>query len=361
MGLLIAVTGLVLFGLVMVYSASFIFAQERVGDGFALIKKQILFAGLGFLALVGAAHVNYRHWARLALPILGLAVGMLVLVLIPGIGARAGGAQRWLHLGGLHFQPAEFAKFAVILFVARQLERKHERLHTLAAGVLGPFLLALPVFLLLMRQPDFGSTTLIAFVLFCMIFLAGVRMRYLAGALLLAGGAAAVLIGGSAYRRGRLLAFLDPWSDPAGKGFQVIQSMVGFFNGGLFGVGLGNGKEKLFFLPEAHNDFIFSVIAEELGFFGFAFVLLIFLYICYRGFRIAWTCYQTTQDRFGLYLASGITLALGLQGFVNAAVVLGFLPTKGLNLPFVSYGGSALLMDLMMVGVLLSISRRGPA
>jgi cell division protein FtsW len=351
---------MVLFGLLMVYSASFIYAQERTGDGLAFIKKQLLYSGLGFGALLVACRVDYRQWSRWAFPVLFGAFLLLLAVFIPGIGLRAGGAQRWLHLGPLNFQPGELAKFAVIFFVAHQLDRKKERLHKVAAGVLSHIILPMPALLLLLMQPDFGTTVMIVSVIFMMMFLAGVPKKYLLMALVFAGCAGIFLALGTAYRRERVMTFLDPWRDPGGKGFQIIQSLLGLHNGSLAGVGLGNGKEKLFYLPEAHNDFIFAVIGEELGFLGVLAVIVAYLYFIYRGIKIAWNCHLQYQDMFGMLLASGITLALGLQGFVNMAVVMGLVPTKGLTLPFISYGGSAILVDLFAVGVLLSIAR-GPS
>jgi cell division protein FtsW len=357
--LLLTVIAMVLFGLLMVYSSSFIYAQEKTGDGFAFIKKQLVFAALGFAMLVGVCRVDYRRWAGWAYPALGVAVLGLIAVFVPGVGARVLGAQRWIRLGPLTFQPGELAKFAVIVFVARQLDRKQDRVHTIAAGVLAPFVVPLPALLLLLLQPDFGTTVIITVVIFAMMFLAGVPKRYLGSALALAITVGGFLAVGSAYRRQRLMTFVNPWRDPGGKGFQILQSLVGLHNGRFWGVGLGNGKEKLFFLPEAHNDFIFSVIGEELGFIGIVVVILAFLILVYRGLRIAFHVQKQYKDRFGMLLATGITLALGLQGFVNMSVVLGLLPTKGLTLPFISYGGSALMVDLFAVGVLLSIAR-GP-
>jgi cell division protein FtsW len=357
--LLLTVVALVVFGLIMVYSASFIYAQERTGDGFAFIKKQLLMGLIGFGLLVSACRVDYRRWADWGYLALAASTVLLALVMVPGLGAKVGGAQRWLRLGFVNFQPGELAKFAIVLFAARQLARKHDRLDRLAAGVLSQFLVPMPALLLLLAQPDFGSAVMIVTVIFALMFLAGVPRKYLLGALALAAVAGAWLAFGSAYRRARLAAFFDPWSDPGGKGFQILQSFVGLHNGSVFGVGLGNGKEKLFYLPEAHNDFIFAVIGEELGFLGLAAVAIAYLYFVHRGLRIAWTCFEQYGDRFGTLLAAGITLALGLQGFVNMAVVLGLLPTKGLTLPFVSYGGSALVVDLFAVGILLSVAR-GP-
>lgn len=355
--LLLAVAAMVVFGLVMVYSSSFIFAQERTGSGFTFVKKQLIFAVLGGAGLLALARVPYRFWARHAYPVLLVSCALLALVLVPGLGARVGGAQRWLRFGIFNFQPGELAKFAILVFVARQLEKKQERLQAFVAGVLSPLLVPLPAFLLLLAQPDFGTVAMLTVVILALMFVAGVPKRYLAASVLLLAVAGAWLALGTPYRRDRVMTFLDPWRDPSGKGFQVLQSLVGFQQGGLLGAGLGNSKEKLFFLPEAHNDFIFSVIGEELGFLGVVGLILSYLFFIYRGLKIGLRSYQLRGDRFGLLLATGITLALGLQGLVNASVALGLLPTKGLTLPFVSYGGSALIVDLMAVGLLLSVGR----
>ncbi len=355
------VAAMVLFGLIMVYSSSFIYAQERTGDGFNFIKKQLVFAVVGAGAMLAALKVPYRKWADWAYPVAGFSIFLLVVVLIPGVGTKVLGAQRWLKIGPLSVQPAEIAKFAMILFVAYQLEKKSDRIRRFVPGVLSSFILPVPAMALLLLQPDFGSTVMITGVIFLMMFLAGVPKRYLGGLAITGAAAAAALILSSPYRKARLMTFLDPWQDPLGRGFQVLQSMLGIHNGSIFGVGLGNGKEKLFYLPEAHNDFIFAVIGEELGFVGVVAVILAFCFFIYRGLTIASECWQDRQDRFGALAATGITLALGLQGFVNMGVVLGLLPTKGLTLPFISYGGSALVVDLFAIGILLNISKGNPA
>ncbi len=357
--LLVIVSALVLFGLVMVYSASFIYSQEKTGNGFAFIEKQLLFAVVGFLGLLIACRIDYRNWSKWAYPVLGFSTLLLVLIMIPGVGARVGGAQRWIRMGGVGFQPGELVKFAVILFVAFQLDRKRDRLNYFTASVLSHAVLCFPALVLLMLQPDFGTTVMISVVVFSLMFLAGVPKKYLIPILLIVGVVGIGLVLGSSYRRDRLMTFWNPWKDPSGKGFQILQSFIGLHNGRIWGVGLGNGKEKLFYLPEAHNDFIFAVIGEELGFLGILAVVITYLYFVYRGLQIAWDCQRKYRDGFGMLLAAGITLALGVQGFVNMAVVLGLVPTKGLTLPFVSYGGSALIVDLLAVGVLLSIAR-GP-
>jgi cell division protein FtsW len=355
--LLLLTVGMVVFGLVMVYSSSFILAQEKTGDGFAFIKKQLVFAVLGLMAMVAGSRIPHENWKKWSYLLLGSAALALVLVLVPGVGARIGGAQRWIRLGFTQFQPSEWAKFACIAFVARQLAVKQDSLDRFVPGVLSVFLMVLPILLLLLAQPDFGSTVVIVGVSFILMFLAGVPARFLAG--VIGGGVAAgaALALGSAYRRARIMAFLNPWSDPSGKGFQILQSFVGLHSGGIWGVGLGNGKEKLFFLPEAHNDFIFSVIGEELGFVGVLLVASAFAVLVARGLRVSWLCKERHGDHFGMLLGSGITLLLGLQAFLNMAVVLGLIPTKGLALPFISYGGSALVVDLFCMGVLLNISR----
>lgn len=355
--ILILTAGLVIFGLVMVYSSSFIFAQERTGSGFSFIFKQLIFAVIGAGALVCAAQIPYQKWKQWAYPLLGSAAFLLLLVLIPGIGAKSGGAQRWVGLGGLRFQPSEWAKFVALVFIARQLTVKQAILHRFLPSVGSVFLLLLPLFGLLLLQPDFGSTMVIVGVAFIMLFLAGVPMGFIGGMLTIGASAAALLVMSSSYRRARVMTFLDPWQDPSGKGFQVLQSMVGLHSGSITGVGLGNGKEKLLFLPEAHNDFIFSVIGEELGFVGVAAVIVCFLIFVHRGLMVAMRCKENRGDYFGMLLAAGITLILALQGMINMAVVMGLVPTKGLALPFISYGGSALVVDLFAVGVLLNISR----
>lgn len=355
--LLVLVVAMVLFGLLMVYSASFIFAEERTGDGYTFIKKQLLYAVMGMIALWTASRVPHQRWYQWAPAALFTVLGMLVLVMVPGIGARAGGAQRWINLGIFRFQPAELAKIVGVMFVGRQLVRHQRELYDFRKGVIAPIALLIPVMILMLLQPDFGSTALLAGTSFVLMYVAGVRPLFLFGGLFGGVAAAAVLIVTSPYRLARVMTFLDPWRDPAGKGFQVIQSMLGLHNGSLLGQGLGNGKEKLFFLPEAHNDFIFAVIGEELGFIGVAGVIFAYILFVYRGLKISWNALHQRQDRFGFYLGCGISLLLGLQAFINMGVVMGLLPTKGLTLPFISYGGSALTLNLMAIGILYSISK----
>jgi cell division protein FtsW len=348
---------MVLFGLLMVYSSSFIFAEERTGDGFTFIKKQFLYAVMGFGGLFFASRIPHQRWYQWAPLAVFTVLAMLVAVMIPGVGSRVGGAQRWINLGLFRFQPAELAKLVGVMFVARQLVRHQRELHDFRKGIIAPVALLLPMMALLLLQPDFGSVALLVGTTFVLMYLSGVRPLFLFGGAFGAGALGALLIATSPYRLARVMTFLDPWRDPAGKGFQVIQSMLGLHNGSLFGQGLGNGKEKLFFLPEAHNDFIFSVIGEELGFVGVVGVIVAYVLFIYRGLKIAWIALNERQDRFGFYLGCGISLLLGLQAFINMGVGMGLLPTKGLTLPFISYGGSALTLNLMAIGILYSISK----
>lgn len=337
----------------MVFSASFIYAQERTGDGFTFIRKQLIAASLGLGCLFFLARLDYRVWYRASVALWILAIFALLMAFIPALGG-ASQVDRWLRLGSFNFQPAEFAKVTVIMLVSRQLAKRPNQP---PLGI--PLIPLLPILFLLLLQPDFGNAVLLAVVVGFLMFLGGVPITHLFG-LAMAGVVSAVgLVWISPYRFSRWMSFLNPWEDPLGKGFQIIQSWVGLHHGGFWGVGLGNGKEKLFFLPEAHNDFIVSVIGEELGIIGTVMLIAVFSLVILRSLRIAWKSYIRSQDRFALYLGVGLSLLLGIQGLTNFAVVFGLFPTKGLPLPFISYGGSALIFHLITVGILLSLSQRG--
>jgi cell division protein FtsW len=338
----------------MVYSSSFIFAQERYKDGLYFFKRQFIFGGIGIAAFFAGLRLQINQLRHYAGHVLLLAAGFCILALLPGVGHKAGGASRWVNLFGLTFQPAEFAKLAVVIYVATQISKKIDRQDNWRTGFLTYFLGAAPLYLLLLLQPDFGSVALLHCTTVCMLFACGIRMRYLAVSAAVLVPTATALILTSAYRRARLFGFLDPWSDPARKGFQVIQSFLAFYSGKFFGVGLGNSREKLFYLPEAHNDFIFAVIGEELGLTGVIFFILLFLVVIWRGLE---ACSRLKQP-FQRGLAAGITVLIGLQAFFNMGVVLGLLPTKGLPLPLISYGGSSLVLMLFMMGMLTQLSEK---
>ena len=353
--LLLSTLALVGFGIVMVYSASFPVGTERMGDPYHFLKKQAIAAGLGIGLLVLGAWMNYRYWQPLALPLLMVSIVLLFLVFVPGVRQQIGGAYRWLKIYGFSFQPSELAKLALVIYLARSLTKKEGRMERFTVGFL-PFVVILAIlFPLVLKQPDFGTGVLFVALVFLMLFVAGTPFRFLGGALLAALPFLAYLAVKANYRWERIVTFLDPWKDSGGAGFQIIQSFLAFGAGKVFGVGLGEGKQKLFYLPEIHTDFIFSVIGEELGLVGVAVIIALFLVLVIRGFQ---SCFRA-PDRFGMYLSLGITVLIAIQTLLNMGVVMGLLPTKGSTLPFISYGGTSLMMNLMAVGILLNVHSQG--
>jgi cell division protein FtsW len=353
--LLFCTLGLVGIGIVMVYSASFPVGTERMGDPFHFLKKQALAGALGIGLLLLAARMNYRVWQVLAIPLLLGSIGCLFLVFVPGVGQQIGGAYRWLRIGPFSFQPAELAKLALVIYLARWLTRKEGRMENFSTGFLPPVVVAGILFLLVFKQPDFGTGVLFAVVVFLMLFAGGTRLRFLGGALLAGVPVLACLAIWANYRISRLLAFWDPWKDPGGTGYQIIQSFLAFGAGKISGVGLGEGKQKLFYLPEIHTDFILSIIGEELGLIGVTLIILLFLVLIIRGFQ---ACLRA-PNLFGSYLALGITTLISIQALLNMGVVMGLLPTKGSTLPFISYGGTSLMVNLLAVGILLNVHSQG--
>jgi cell division protein FtsW len=350
--LLVSTLLLVTVGTVMIYSSSSILAMERYHDAQYFLKKQIFFVLLGLTAMVFLTKVPYQKLRYAAYPGLAAAALLLGLILIPHVGVRAGGATRWLNLGIITFQVTELVKVALVLFLAHFLTRKIAQIKQFSRGIAIPLAVTLFVVGLVMLQPDFGSAAILMAILLLMLYLAGTRLVYLGGMAAAVMPVALYLVIHKSYRMARLMTFLDPWKDPRNSGFQIIQSLLSFGSGGTFGVGLGDGMQKLFYLPEPHTDFILSVIAEENGFIGVAIVILLFGVLIIRGFFIAFKA----PDLFGTLLAAGLTMTLALEAFINIAGVMGLIPLKGLALPFLSYGGSALLMSLAAVGILLNIS-----
>lgn len=344
---------LTLVGLVMVFSASAVVAGNRFHDSIYFLKRQIAWLAFGFFLLHIASHLDYLVWRRLALPILAVTALLLILVLIPSLGVAAKGARRWLRLGPISVQPAEMVKLVVVLYLAAYLANKRERLKEFAAGFLPPMILVGVLSGLVLLQPDFGTVVVIGLVTLAMLFLGGAKLCHLFGLVPIVLPLLALVIWKSPYRAQRLMTFLDPMKDPTGAGFQVNQSFLAFGSGGPFGVGLGEGKQKLFFLPEAHTDFVLALVGEELGLIGTGAIMVLFVILVLKGFQIA----GRARDPFGQHLALGITLLIGIQALINAGVATGLLPTKGMTLPFVSYGGSSLLVSLVAIGILLSISR----
>jgi cell division protein FtsW len=348
--LLAAVVALVAVGCVMVYSASAVEAGRRLGDEFHYLKRQLFAAGLGFAALFGALRLGHRKALALAYPALLVTVLLLVAVLL--FGKTAGGAQRWIPLGPLNVQPSELAKVALALYLARSLAKKGDHVRSFSIGLLPHLLVTCALVGLCLWQRDLGTGFILFLVLFAVLFTAGARVSYLVAAAIVAAPIAWHIIKSTPYRYARWLAFLDPASFKTGAGFQLWESLLGTANGGWLGQGLGQGKGKLFFLPAAHTDFIAAVIAEETGLVGIVLLLALYAVVVWRGIRAA----LHASDALGCYAAVGLTTLVGAQAGVNLAVVFGLLPTKGLTLPFISYGGSSLITLLAGCGVLLSIS-----
>ena len=351
--LLIVTITLALVGLVMVFSASAVVAGNRFHDPGYFLKRQLAWLTFGFLLLHLASHIDYIWWKRLAIPLLGLMTVLLVMVLIPSIGVAAKGARRWLRLGPIAIQPAELAKLIAVIYLAAYLAKKEERITNFSSGLIPVLIVVGLLSGLVLLQPDLGTVVVVGSVACGLLFLGGARLSHLFSLVLVALVAVAVLVWRSPYRLQRLMTFFDPGKDPTGTGFQVNQSFLAFGSGGPFGVGLGEGKQKLFFLPEAHTDFVLALVGEELGLVGTGAIILLFALFVVRGFQIA----ARARMPFGRYLGMGITLLIGIQALVNACVVTGLLPTKGLTLPFVSYGGSSLVISMVGVGILLNISR----
>jgi cell division protein FtsW len=348
-----AVLALAGLGLVMVYSASSVVALERYGDSWYYLKRQAVFLLGGFFCLGACLATDYHRWIRSGGWLLGAAILSLVLLHVPGLGVTVGGALRWLNLGGFRFQPSEFAKLACIIYMSWALVRKGDNVRSFTYGLLPMVIVAGVLAGLCLTQPDFGNAVLLALIAGAMIYLAGGRMGYLLGLVLLSAPIAWSLIMGAEYRKRRLLSFLNPWEDPLNSSYQIVQSFTAFFSGGLWGRGLGNSQEKLFYLPEVHTDFVAAVIGEELGFIGITALILCYLFLVLRGYRIA----ARAADRSGFLLAAGCTTLLGLQALLNLCVVMGLLPTKGLPLPLVSHGGSSLMVTFIACGLILSVGR----
>ncbi len=351
--LLLASAALVWLGIVMVFNASYFYAQERFGDPLFFFRKHLIAVAIGGVLLVVISRLRLEIFERSAYAFLAASVGLVLLVAIPGVGVVRGGARRWLDVGVMSIQPSEMLKLGVVLYLARSITRKRERMGSMVDGILPHLIVVGACAGLVALQPDFGTAALLCAVVAMMLFAGGARLRHLAVLGVVAGTGMIGVALSASYRLRRVVAFLDPWEHSRDTAFQLIQSLIAFGSGGIFGVGLGASKQKMFYLPEAHNDFIFALIGEELGLVGAVVVLLLFAVVGARGFRIA----LRHPDPFGSLLAFGITTSLLSAAAVNMGVVLGLLPTKGLPLPFLSYGGSAMIGVLAQVGILAALSR----
>ncbi len=346
---------LVGIGMIMIWSASCICAAQKFGDSAYFLKKQALFAVFGIVSMFFVMNKSYRYLGnkKIAYLLWLISLVLLAAVLIPGIGTRVGGASRWLRLGPVSFQPSEFAKLAVIILLSYSLAKKEQKIKAFSIGLLPHLVLVLPIVGLVFLQPDFGMATIFIILLFALLFVAGVPKLYLASMVIIAAaGAVPLILYKGAYRVQRLLAFLDPWGNYQGTGYHIVQSFLAFGSGGLWGKGLVQGTQKLFYLPEPHTDFILAVIGEEFGFVGVMVIIILFAAILYCGLQVA----LNASDLFGTYLALGIIFLIGVQAIINMGVVMGLMPTKGTTLPFISYGGTSLVINLVCVGILVGIS-----
>lgn len=344
---------LVCIGVVMIYSASAIYAYSNTGDSLYFLKRHILCLVIGYVMMFAAMSVDIRDLQRYAKPILGAAIVLLILVLIPHIGKEISGAKRWFRLGPINFQPSEFAKIAIIIYMADVISRKGNRMKDFLHGYVPAMIVLGLIVGLVLLEPDLGTAVTISVITFAMLFVGGARGIHILFCFIASIPVLYALIFHSAYRMRRILAFMNPWADKRGVGFQIIQSFVALGSGGLFGVGLGQSRQKLFYLPASHTDFIFSIIGEELGFIGTASVVILFTVFVWQGMKIVFK----TLGMFERMLSLGIVSLIAFEAIINIGVTAGALPTKGLPLPFISYGGSGLIFHLMSIGLLLNVAK----
>ncbi len=341
-------------GVVMVFSASSVTAYHELGDAYHYLKRQSLWAAIGLVAMVICMNIDYHLWAKLAGPLIVASIIALTIVLVPGIGITISGSQRWLGVGPVRVQPSEFAKLSVVIFLAAYLSASPDRVKSVVRGVFIPLILVGLCALLILREPDLGTAIGMAAVAWLMVLTAGGSPGWLVGLAAMAAPVIYLYAKHDPVRMRRLTSFLDPWADPLDSGFHIIQSLLALGSGGLVGTGLGLSRQKFYYLPEQHTDFIFAIIGEELGFLGAALVVFLYALFAWRGFRAS----LNAPDSFGSLLAAGITIMVALQAAMNIAVVTGSMPITGITLPLISSGGSSLVPMLAGVGILLNITRR---
>ncbi|MFC1668152.1 putative lipid II flippase FtsW [Chlamydiota bacterium] len=344
------------FGLIMIYSASAIYAQEKMSDSYFFLKRQIMWVLVSTILFIITMNIPYTFWMKIARPLMLLAICSLIIIFVPGIGREAGGAKRWIRIGFIGFQPSEFAKLAIVIYLAAFLSRNQARIKHFFKGFIPPLCVLGICLGLIILQPDLGTCIAIGAISFLMFFIAGVKISHLLPLFLASLPLLYIFIFNVTYRRNRILAFLDPWKDPKGTGFQLIQSFIALGSGGTTGVGLGQSRQKLFYLPEAHTDFIFSIIGEELGFLFSAFIIILFVIVVVIGFLVV----LRAPDLFSMLTTFGIIITISLQSLINIGVVTGSIPTKGLPLPFISFGGSSLVFTMIGMGIIFNISMQKP-
>lgn len=344
---------LLMIGIVMVYSSSAIYAGETYGDSLFFLKRHLLFFIIGLILSFLVMSMDADYIKEHARHVMGLAMLLLVLVLIPGIGRLGGGARRWIDLGLFNIQPSEIAKIAVIIYIADFIERRETRVNNFFGGYLPPLITLGCVISLILLEPDLGTAITVGIIGMLLLFIAGAALKHLFLTVLLTIPFVCYLIFSTPYRKRRILAFINPWLDEQGTGFQIVQSFIALGSGGLFGVGVGQSKQKLFFLPAAHTDFVFSIIGEELGFIGVLCVVILFFVLMWQGARAAFK----VEDPFRKMLIFGVVFTIAFEVIVNIGVSSGFFPTKGLPLPFISYGGTSLVMHMVAIALLLNATR----
>ncbi|MFH1156980.1 MAG: putative lipid II flippase FtsW [Pseudomonadota bacterium] len=349
--ILFPVLVLVGLGIIMVYSASSAIGLAKYNDNFYFMQRQALFSVVSLGIMFTASMVPYQVFRPFSYGILILSMASLCAVHVPSLGVKAGGAYRWLRLGGFTFQPAEVAKFAMIIFMAYSLTKKQDKIDDFYVGFVPHVIVLSLLSLMIIIQPDLGTVVILGSITWAMMYIAGVRISHLLSLFPIAVLLAYFFVYKVGYRWDRWISFLHPWDDPLDKGYQITHSLKAFGSGGVFGQGIGLGMQKLHYLPEPHTDFIFSVIGEELGLVGVLFVLLLYSIILWRGAAIA----RQTNNLFGALIAAGLTVSLGIQVVINTGVTLGLLPTKGLTLPFLSYGGTSLVINMACMGILMNI------
>ncbi|MCK4904954.1 putative lipid II flippase FtsW [bacterium] len=353
--LLMVVVLLACIGLIVVYSASSAYAMDRFGSSYYFFHRQLLWLFVGGMGLIFTYNLPYKKWKAASKPLIMVSILLLLMTISP-LGRQAGGAKRWIGFGGFLLQPAEIVKLFFVIYIADFLSRKKVKIKSFFQGLCPPLFLLSVVVVILLLQPDFGTAVLIAVLTFILFFVGGGSLVYLFSLFFLSLPIAYYLVFNVGYRRERVMTILNPYKDPQGAGFQLIQSIIAIGSGRIFGKGIGASKQKLFFLPSSYNDFIFSIIAEELGFIGATTIILLFVVFVILGFRIVLKA-REAKDDFAVLLALGIILLISIQAFINIGVSTGILPTKGLCLPFVSYGGSSLVVSLTSVGILLNIGK----
>lgn len=351
--LFIAVILISIFGVIMIYSSSYVWAEYKYNDPYKYLKNQGLFLIIGIVLMIVVSKINYKKYFKYSNKILLICIVLLILVLIPGIGTVRNGSRSWFGIGSFGIQPSEFTKLGLIIFTSKYLSNNPNSMKSFKKGVLPILIITISIFGIIMLQPDFGTGTILVMTIIGLLFVAGLDIKIFLkfGIVGIIGIVVLILI--APYRLKRILSFLDPWSDPLGSGFQIIQSLYSIGPGGLFGLGFGNSIQKHFYLPEPQTDFIFSIISEEFGFMGIIIISFFFIIIFYNCLKISMKC----NDLFGKYLSFGITFGLIFQTILNLSVVIGLIPVTGVTLPFLSYGGSSLLITMISIGIILNISR----